>query len=423
MTTPSDITPIDAAAILIVLAAGLAYVNVRFLRLPLTASLTAMGALASLIVIGVDRLVPGSELGPAVVRFVDSVDIHATLMDGMLSFLLFAGALHVDWGEMRRGRWPILALSTVGVVLSTLVVGGGFHVVASGLGLAVPLAWCLVFGALISPTDPVAVIGVLKTADVPATLKATVAGESLFNDGVGVVVFSIMLETALGGSPFSLGSAAGLFLLEAGGGVALGLAIGWLAVRAIRSIDEYNVEVLLTLAVVMGGYALARQLHVSGPVAMAVAGLLIGNHGVRTAMSETTRDYLLKFWSLIDDILNAVLFLLIGLVVVTVPFDVRMIVAGMIAVPLALLARAISVMLPLAGLRPFLSLGRLAAPILIWGGLRGGISVALALGLPDGPARSSVLTATYIIVLFSVIIQGGTIGRLLQRLSSANRAA
>jgi CPA1 family monovalent cation:H+ antiporter len=415
VSTAFDVTPIDAAAILIVIAAGLAYINARYLRLPLTASLTAMGALASLAVIAVDRLVPRSDLGPAVVRFVDSVDFHATLMDGMLSFLLFAGALHVDWSEMRRGRWPILILSTVGVMLSTALIGGGFYLVNSGLGMVVPLAWCFVFGALISPTDPVAVIGVLKKADVTPTLKATVAGESLFNDGIGVVVFSILLETALGGAPFSFHHAAGLFAVEAGGGAVLGLLIGWLALRAIRSIDEYNVEVMLTLAVVMGGYALARQLHVSGPVAMAVAGLLIGNHGVQTAMSDTTQDYLLKFWSLIDDILNAVLFLLIGLVVVTVPFSPRMIVAGVIAVPLALSARAISVILPLAGLRPFLSLGRVAAPTLIWGGLRGGISVALALGLPDGPARSSALTATYIVVLFSVIVQGGTIARLLSR--------
>jgi CPA1 family monovalent cation:H+ antiporter len=414
-------TPLDAAAILIVLAAILGYLNHRFLRLPQSIGLTLMGAVASLIVIGLDYLIPASRLAPIVARFIDGVDFHATLMDGMLSFLLFAGALHVDWSEMRRGRWPILVLSTGGVMLSTVLVGGGFYLLSQGLGLAMPLIWCFVFGALISPTDPVAVMGVLKTAKVTPTLKATVAGESLFNDGVGVVIFTILLAIAAGIEPFSLGHAAGLFAQEAGGGVLLGLAVGWLGYGAMQSIDEYNVEVMLSLAVVMGGYAVAHALHVSGPVAMAVAGLVIGNHGVKHAMSETTRDYLIKFWSLIDEILNAVLFLLIGLVVVTIPFDPRLLLAGAAAIVIALGARAISVMLPLLAMHPFLSLGRLAPPTLIWGGLRGGISVALALGLPDGHTRSVVLTVTYVIVLFSVIVQGGTIGGLLTRLSPPDR--
>ena len=342
-------------------------------------------------------------------------------MDGLLSFLLFAGALHVDWSDMKRGRWPILVLSTGGVLLSTGLIGGGFYLIAHALGLPLPIGWCLVFGALISPTDPVAVMGVLKTAKVGPTLSATVAGESLFNDGVGVVVFTIILAIASGAERFSPGHTALLFLTQAVGGLTLGLVVGWLALQAMRTIDDYNLEVTLSLALVMGGYALARWLHVSGPVAMAAAGLLVGNHGVKTAMSATTRDYLLKFWSLLDEILNAVLFLLIGLVVVTVPFDRRAILAGIAAIPLALAARAVSVLLPLIVLRPFASLGRLAPVTLIWGGLRGGISVALALSLPDGPARSAALTATYIIVLFSVIIQGGSIGWLLERLSHTGR--
>jgi len=233
-------------------------------------------------------------MGEQVVGFLAGIDFHATLMDGMLSFLLFAGALHVDWAEMRRGRWPILILSTIGVLISTVLVGGGFYLLAGALGHPLPILWCLVFGALISPTDPVAVMGVLKRATVSPTLEATVAGESLFNDGVGVVVFTILLAAALGTEPFTLAHAGQLFLVEAGGGVLLGLAIGWVAFRAMRSIDEYKTEVMISLAVVMGGYALARQLHVSGPVAMAVAGLLIGNAGVAYAMSDTTRDYLLN---------------------------------------------------------------------------------------------------------------------------------
>ncbi|MDY7524608.1 sodium:proton antiporter [Sphingomonas sp. 10B4] len=408
------ITPFDAAAILIVLAATLGYLNRRFLKLPQSIALTVMGAVASLIVVGIDRMLPGSAVSHDIVRFIAGIDFHTTLMDGMLSFLLFAGALHVDWSEMRRGRWPIVVLSTIGVILSTALIGLGFQLIAGWLGVAIPIAWCLVFGALISPTDPVAVMGIMKEAAVPPTLQATVAGESLFNDGVGVVVFAIILAAALSGQPLSVPDAAKLFAVEAGGGILLGLATGWLAYRAMHSIDDYKVEVMISLAVVMGGYALASQLHVSGPVAMAVAGLIIGNQGVAHAMSDTTSDYLIKFWALIDDILNAVLFLLIGLEVVTIPSDGRLIVLGLASIPLVLIARGISVVGPLAVMRPFLSLGKLAPITLIWGGLRGGISVALALGLPSGPARSYALAATYIVVLFSVIVQGGTIERVIR---------
>lgn len=407
------ITPFDAAAVLIVLAAALGYINYRVLKLPQSVGLTVMGAIASLIVVGIDLLLPASGVGGDIVRFIANIDFHETLMNGMLSFLLFAGALHVDWSDMKKGRWPILLLSTVGVLLSTVLVGGGFYLVGHLVGLDVPIVWCLVFGALISPTDPVAVMGVLRRAKVSPTLEATVAGESLFNDGVGVVVFTIILATALGTEPFSLAHAGRLFVFEAGGGVLLGLAVGWIGYRAMHSIDEYKLEVLISLAIVMGGYTLASWIHVSGPVAMAVAGLLIGNHAVRTAMSDTTRTYLLGFWSLIDDILNAVLFVLIGLEVVTVPADSRLLLLGLAAIPLVLLARSISVVGPLVAMRPFLTLGPLALPTLIWGGLRGGISIALALGLPDGPARSIALASTYVVVLFSVIIQGGTIARLL----------
>lgn len=401
------------------LAAVLGYINHRFLGLPSSIGLTLMGALASLLVIGVDRLLPGSQLSGAVADFLKSIDFHTVLMDGMLSFLLFAGALHVDWVEMRKGRWPILVLSTIGVLVSTVIIGAGFGLLTTLIGLPLPLIWCFVFGALISPTDPVAVMAVLKRAAVPPTLQATVAGESLFNDGVGVVVFAILLSVALGTDSFSVGHAAGEFLREAGGGLLLGLAIGWTAFRAMESIDDYIVEVMISLAVVMGGYSLAHAIHTSGPVAMAVAGLLIGNHGVAHAMSDVTRDHLLKFWSLIDEILNAVLFLLIGLEVIAIAGDIRLVILGTLAIPLVIAVRAVSVGLPLLGMRPWLSLGRLALPTLIWGGLRGGISIALALSLPAGPARTIVLAATYIVVLFAVIVQGGTVGALIERIKAA----
>jgi len=423
MTHATGPSLFDAAAILIVLAATLGYLNHRLLRLPPTIGLTIMGALASLIVIGLDRLLPSSLIGERTLAFLAGIDFQATLMDGMLSFLLFAGALHVDWGDMRRGRWPILVLSTLGVVLSTAIVGTGFYLLTHAFGLGLPLLWCMVFGALISPTDPVAVMGVLQRTTVSPTLKATVAGESLFNDGVGVVIVTILLAAALGTEPFSAGRAAHLFVVEAGGGLLLGLAVGWLAYRAMRSIDEYKTEVLITLAAVMGGYSLASALHVSGPIAMAVAGLLIGNHGVAYAMSDTTRDYVVKFWGLIDEVLNAVLFLLIGLEVVLITPDPALVALGLLAIVLAIAARGLSVLLPLAVMRPLLDLGPLAYATLIWGGLRGGISIALVLSLPEGPARSTLLAATYAIVLFSVIVQGGTIERLLRRVQRRQEAA
>ncbi len=403
----------DIAAILIVLTALLGYVNRRAFGLDPSIALTVMGALASLLLVGIDRLLPGHRFETIVTDFMMQIDFHATLMDGMLSFLLFAGALHVDWAQMRQGRWQILVLSTFGVLLSTVLVGYGFQLISGWLGFALPLAWCLVFGALISPTDPVAVMAVLKRSAVPPGLQAIVAGESLYNDGVGVVIFTILVATALDGDTVSWTNGLQLFAVEAGGGVLLGLASGWLAYRMIRSIDDYKVEVVISLALVMGGYTLARWLHVSGPVAMATAGLLIGNRGVADAMSDETQDYLLKFWSLIDDILNAVLFLLIGLEVVTLPNNPQLVLLGAAAVLLALLVRAISVIAPLTVMRSFRALGPLAPITLIWGGLRGGISVALALGLPNGDLRAVLLTVTYVVVLFSVVVQGGTIQRLI----------
>ena len=278
------LTPYDAAAVLIVLAAALGYLNFRFLKLPSSIGLTVMGAVASLIVIGLDQLVPGFGIGHDVVGFITGIDFHATLMEGMLSFLLFAGALHVDWAEMARRRWTILVLSTIGVLFSTALVGGGFLLLSRLVGFDLPTIWCFVFGALISPTDPVSVMGILKRAKVAPALEAVVAGESLFNDGVGVVVFTILLASAVSGQPFSPLHGAELFAVEAGGGVLLGLTVGWVAYRAMRSIDDYKVEVLISLAAVMGGYAVARPFHASGPVAMAVAGLIIGNAGVAHAV-------------------------------------------------------------------------------------------------------------------------------------------
>ncbi len=407
--------PFDTAAALIVLATVLGYLNYRFVRLPHTIGLTIMGAVASLAVVGADAVFPGAGLGESVRAFLAGVDFPKVLMEGMLSFLLFAGALHVDLGNLLKGKWAVSVMATVGVVISTLIVGAGFKAVTTLFGTDVPFLWCLVLGALISPTDPVAVMGILKSARVPATLEAKVAGESLFNDGVGVVVFSILLAAAVGTEEFSFSHAGELFLMEAVGGAVFGLALGWVAYRAMKSIDEHNLEVLITLALVMGGYAVARRLHVSGPVAMAVAGLLIGNHGVRFAMSEQTREHVTRFWSLIDEILNSVLFLLIGLEVVAIATDVGHLLVGVASIGLVLAARAASVGLPMLLMSRFSPFTKGAFPILVWGGLRGGISIALALSLPEGPIKETILTATYVVVVFSVIVQGATVGTAAKR--------
>ena len=406
----------DIAAILISLAALLSWVNHKFLGLPSTVGLALMGAVASIIVLIVDLATPGFLIEQAIRNFMSGIDFETALMQGMLSFLLFAGALHVDLADLRRHWLPVGVLSTVGVVVSTLLVGFGLNLITRLAGMEIPLIWCMVFGALTSPTDPVAVLGAMKHSTTPRGLQATIAGESLFNDGVGVVVFSILLTVSAGGAELSATDALSLFLMEALGGAALGLVVGYIGFRAMKAIDDYAVELLITLAMVMGGYALAQNLRISGPVAMAIAGLLIGNQGVAHAMSDTTRDHVIKFWGLVDEVLNAVLFLLIGLEGVILLGNVTFLAIGLTAIPLVMIARALSVGAPLVFWQrslPFAS----TMPVMVWGGLRGGISIALALSLPTGEIKNLLVTATYVVVLFSVLVQGSTVSRVIARAS------
>ena len=403
-------TPFEAAAVLVVIAAILGYVNYIWFRMPHTIGLTVMGAVASVVMIGLDAAAPSLGVGDAVRSFLRDIDFDDVLLDAMLSFLLFAGALHIDLDMLMKRRLAVLAMALFGVIISTFIVGFGFKLVTGLLGLDIPMVWCLVFGALISPTDPVAVLGILKSARVPPELEAKIGGESLFNDGVGVVVFAICLAAAVGGGEFSIAHALELFAIEALGGALLGLVIGWIGYRSMKAIDEHNLEVLISLAVVMGGYALALRLHVAGPIAMAVAGLLIGNFGTRFAMSDRTREHLTSFWSLVDEILNSVLFLLIGMEIAAIVFDTGYLLAGLIAIPLVLFARLTAVGLPFSILKPFTPFTRGALPVLVWGGLRGGISIALALSLPEGAMKDLILTATYVVVIFSVVVQGATMG-------------
>ena len=403
-------------ATLLGLAAIIGYINHRFLHLPRTIGLVLIAMAASLIALGIDALIPGWGVGPGFRAVLVDIDFSDTLMQGMLGFLLFAGALHVDLGHLAKRGWAIAALATGGLLVSTGIVGVGIWFAFSLTGLNIPLIYCLLFGALISPTDPVAVLGILKTVKVPASLEAKIAGESLFNDGVGVVIFVILLAMATsGGNALDLGDITFLFLREALGGAALGLVAGAVAFWALRSIDEYNLEVIITLALVTVTYEVAHMLHTSGPIAVVVSGLLIGNHGTRLAMSETTREHLTNFWTLIDEILNAVLFLLIGLEVIIISTTPSLMWVSLIAIPLVLGARFVAVAVPIGVFGLFRDFTKGAIPVLTWGGLRGGISVALALSLPNGDEKDAIVTVCYTVVVFSILVQGMTIGKLVQR--------
>jgi CPA1 family monovalent cation:H+ antiporter len=404
----------DLFAFLLLLAAAFGWINARFLHLPSNIGLLLMGVLASLGLFALDLALPGTPLVAEVAALLRRIDFYDAVMNGMLAFLLFAGGLHVDWQALRKRVGTVTMLATVGVLISTLTIGYGFWALAHLLGLQISLAWSLVFGALISPTDPVAVLSLLKSARVPQLLESEMAGESLFNDGVGVVLFTILLAVASSGDHVSVPSAVGMFLLEAIGGGVIGVAAGTIAFYAMRAIDDYVVEVFITLALVTVTYALAGYLHTSGPIAVVVAGLVIGERGPTHAMSETTQRYLFGFWALVDELLNAVLFLLIGLEILVIDWDLRYSWLAILVIPLALAARFISIGIPFAILRVFVRFIKGSIPVLVWGGVRGGISIALALSLPYGTERPIVLTATYAVVLFTVLVQGMTMRRVIR---------
>ena len=409
-----ELSFLNAAAVIVTLAALFGYINHRWLGFPHAIGIVVIALLASLGAIAIDAIFPTLALQDSVRSILVSIDFHDVLMKGMLSFLLFAGALHVNLGDLLSRKWAIGTMATVGVLMSTFMVGFAVWGISSVLGIDIPLSYCLVFGALIAPTDPVAVLGILKTVEVPESLKAKIAGESLFNDGVGIVVFIIMVAIATGGGGHG-GDSVGvldiirLFAQEALGGAALGLAFGYIAYLALKSINEHNLEVLITLALVMLTYGVAAALHLSGPIAVVIAGLLIGNHGTRFAMSDKTRDHVQKFWSLLDEIINSALFLLIGFEVFALSISGNVVVLMIIAIPLTLAARFISVATPLTALSLRRDFTKGAIPMLTWGGLRGGISVALALSLPESAIKETILAVTYGVVIFSIVVQGLTV--------------
>jgi CPA1 family monovalent cation:H+ antiporter len=407
---------LDIVAVLITLCALFSYLNLRYLRLPTTIGVMVISLSISLLLIALDSM--GVGLTREATQAIHGLHFDETLMQWMLGFLLFAGALHIDINELTEERFPVAILATLGVVSCTTLVGSVSYLLFHSVGLDIPLLYCLLFGALISPTDPIAVLGILRQVEAPQSLRVKMAGESLFNDGIGVVVFLVLLDIAGGGHDLSMANAIWLFFLEAVGGIAYGLAIGYLAYLMLKSVDNYQVEVLITLALVMGGYTLAQELHTSGPLAMVVAGLMIGNHGRALAMSETTREHLDTFWELLDEILNAVLFVLIGFELLILTLKAPYLIAGLLAVPTVLLSRFLSVGLPMSFLRVRreMSPDPHAVKVLTWGGLRGGISVALALSLPAGAERDALVVVTYVVVAFSIIVQGLSFGPLLKRL-------
>lgn len=391
------------------------YINHRFIGLPDTIGITAMGLVASLM------LALAGRHFPAVVAWASSfagrLDLPEAVFHGLLSVLLFAGSLHMNISDLARQRIPVLVMATVGVLLSTVIVGWGTHWALAAAGTPVELRYCLLFGALISPTDPIAVLGVLKTAGAPKALETEIAGESLFNDGTSVVAFLVLVGIATGAAEPTPAAVGVLLAQEVVGALVVGLAIGYLAFFMLRGVDSYPVEIIVTLALATGGYSFAERLHVSAPLAVVVMGLVIGNHGARSAMSAKTREHLFSFWELIDEVLNLVLFGLIGLELIMLADTAGSWALAALLVPVVLFARFASVGLPALAIRPWLKhRNPHAVKVLTWGGLRGGISVALALSLPPFHGRDTFVIATYAVVLFSLLVQAPTLAPLLRRL-------
>ena len=403
--------------ILVVLSALFGYINVRFLKLPLTIGLMVITIVFTLVVLLIGQF--DNTLLIREKQFIQSIDFETVLLDVMLSFLLFAGALHTNFSQLKVQRGPILAFATFGVVVSTFLIGTTMFYILQWMGFEVMYINCLLFGALISPTDPIAVLGILKKAGAPKKLETKIVGESLFNDGVGVVVFlTLFAIAAKPDAPVQVSDIASLFGREVFGGLILGLGLGWLTYKLMKSIDNYEIEVILTLAAVMGGTAAAHKFHLSAPLAMVAAGLVVGNDTIRNvAMSKVTETYVDKFWELIDVLLNTLLFVMIGMEMLVLTLGKNFVIAGLIAIPVILFCRYLSLWLPVKAFAKRLDFVPKTNLIMTWGGLRGGISIALALSLSSEMHRELFLVITYVVVVASIIGQGLTVGPIIKRLT------
>ncbi|MEE9440200.1 MAG: sodium:proton antiporter [Saprospiraceae bacterium] len=407
------------SSIVISLSALFGYINVKFLKLPNTIGLMLIAIVFTLFLFASSAF--NDTMLVAAENLISQIDFNHVLLDVLLGFLLFAGALHTNFDQLKVQRWPVVVFSTIGVLVSTFLIGGFMFYLLQFMGMDVNFIYCLLFGSLISPTDPIAVLGILKQAGVPKKLETKIVGESLFNDGVGVVVFLTILSIAQGGTGGHGGTEVSdiitLFGKEVFGGIILGGLLGYGTYLLLKSIDDYDIEVMITLACVMGGYSIAHYFHLSAPLAVVVAGLIVGNDTVRgSAMSDTTEQYVDKFWELIDMLMNAILFVLIGLEMLILSFNKQYILAGIIAIALVLFARYLSLIIPVKLFAKKLDFVPHTDKIMTWGGLRGGISIALALSLPEEMNRDLFITITYIVVVFSIVVQGLTVGKFATKL-------
>ncbi len=415
-------------SVLIVLASLFAFINHKYVKLPSTIGIMFIALLVSLFIRFAGPVL-APHLTADLTNLIMSIDFTELLMDCMLNFLLFAGAIHVNFAELKEQKWPVLIFSTISVIISTFVVGFIVYYASPLFGFQIPMIYALLFGSLISPTDPIAVLGILKKANVSKSLEMKITGEALFNDGVAVVVFMVLLQISSSSDvAFSMGDTMLLFLKEAGGGLALGAVLGFTASKAMKSIDEYIVSVLITLSVVMGGFLIAKGLHFSAPLAMVVAGLMIGNYGKKVIMSNETKEYVSKFWELIDEVLNALLFLFIGFELLLIRDFSEFFWISTLGIFVVLFARFISIYLP-SKVVPFKpKLGRDTITMLVWGGLRGGVSIALVLAVKNPVGhditvnpdyKMLLLEMTYFVVIFSIFVQGLTVGKVSKRLREA----